>query len=73
MLKNPLSIQLGQYIRGQEINDWCKYQIMNGGSHYKYAKFLLSKKYKNNVWYKKIYKDETSSTPNFYTIVFQKI
>ena len=40
---NPLSLQIGQTCSGKEINDWCRYQIENNGSHYKDAVRLLKR------------------------------
>lgn len=34
---NPLSLQIGQTCTGKQINDWCRYQIENNGSHYTVA------------------------------------
>lgn len=48
---NPLSIELGQCISGYYINDWCRDQIRNEGSHIKEAKHLLSKGYKGDKLY----------------------
>lgn len=56
---NPLSLQIGQTCSGKEINDWCRYQIENNGSHYKDAARLLKKNYKNDRIYCKSYKIET--------------
>lgn len=38
---NPLSLQMGQTCSGKEINNWCRYQVENNGSHYKDAVRLL--------------------------------
>ena len=71
-LLNPLSIQLGQTVSGKQINDWCKYQIENCGSHVRYAKFLLTKNYRDDRTYMKIYKVETAGYTRSHTIVFCK-
>jgi hypothetical protein len=70
---NPLSLQVGQEITGKEINDWCLYQIKNNGSHYKQAKYLLTKNYKDDRVYCKSYKIETSGSAQPYIIEFNKI
>ena len=48
---NPLSIEFGQCLDGHYINEWCKDQIENEGSHIKEAKRLLSKGYKDDKTY----------------------
>lgn len=48
---NPLSIEYGDCLDGHYINEWCKDQIENGGSHIKEAKRLLSKGYKDDKFY----------------------
>ena len=56
---NPLSLQMGQTCSGKEINNWCRYQIENNGSHYKDAVRLFKKNYRNDRIYCKSYKIET--------------
>ena len=72
-MTNPLSLQLGQEISGKDINEWCKDQIENHGSHEKYANFLLKKNYRDDQLYKKIYKTETAGCPRAHTIVFCRV
>ena len=39
-MRNVLSYRPGAVFSGQEIKNWCRYQIKNKGSHYKEAKRL---------------------------------
>jgi hypothetical protein len=59
---NPLSIQFNQFISGKDINDWCRYQIENQGSHFKDACRLIEQEYKDDRLYRKAYKQKTAST-----------
>lgn len=70
---NPLSLQIGQTCSGKEINDWCRYQIENNGSHYKDAVRLLKKNYKNDRTYCKSYKIETGGCDVPIIIEFDRV
>lgn len=70
---NPLSLQIGQTCSGKEINDWCRYQIENNGSHYKDAVRLLKKNYRNDREYYKTIKVKTAGVGEPDIIEFRKI
>ena len=48
---NVLSVKPGTVLSGKQINDWCLDQVKYRRSHWKEAKRLLSKNYKNDVDY----------------------
>ena len=70
---NPLSLQIGQTCTGKEINDWCRYQIENNGSHYKDAVRLLKKNYRNDRMYYKSIKTKTAGSGESDVIEFRSV
>ena len=69
---NPLSVQYGQEVSGKDINEWCRDQIENNGSHLKDAKRLMSKHYRDDVMYRLVWKAETAGCPIGHTILFER-
>ena len=70
---NPLSLQLNQTCTGKQINDWCRYQVENNGSHYKDAVRLLKKNYKDDRTYCKSIKAKTAGCSEADVIEFDRV
>lgn len=51
---NILSVEPGHKLTGKEINVWCIYQLLTGGSHYKEAIRLGEKGFSNSSIYEAI-------------------
>lgn len=70
---NPLSLQFDQTCTGKQINDWCRYQIENNGSHYKDAIRLLKKNFKDDRTYYKTIKAKTAGCGEADVIEFARV
>lgn len=70
---NPLSLQMGQTCSGKEINNWCRYQVENNGSHYKDAVRLLKKNFKDDRTYYKTIKAKTAGCGEADVIEFARV
>ena len=70
---NPLSLQFNQTCTGKQINDWCRYQIENNGSHYKDAVRLLKKNFKDDRTYYKTIKAKTAGCGEADVIEFRLV
>ncbi|MBP3226729.1 MAG: hypothetical protein J6M08_07410 [Methanobrevibacter sp.] len=70
---NPLSLQMGQTCSGKEINNWCRYQVENNGSHYKDAVRLLKKNFKDDRIYYKTIKAKTAGCGEADVIEFDRV
>ena len=51
---NILSVETGHKLTGKQINAWCIYQFLTGGSHYKEAMRLSRKDFSNSSIYEAI-------------------